>query len=337
MKCPYCSKEIKDDAVFCGFCGKQIPQKPLEEASPAPPIAEVKSEVSNDAEVLTKNEVSEETSSSEKAETVSIESADETPKKKSKDKPKKKRIALKVLMIFVVLAFIGGSVLGFLTARGIVSLESLIPNGNFKWTSFSEGQSETVESEKTSEDKDGEKEENSESSSPTDEEETPSTEPADSSSETTSPEDTQTPAENDAHYAKYIGDSLVVVDDKAHIWEESTIANILANAKAMSELSGYSIMIVVTNDMFDMTSQEFADDYYDYVLTSNEGDTELIADGYLFLINLADREYYLSTCGKAIDLYTDTVTDELFNEIQQFMVDENYEAAVNKVIEKTIY
>jgi len=26
--------------------------------------------------------------------------------------------------------------------------------------------------------------------------------------------------------------------------------------------------------------------------------------------------------------------DELFNEIQQFMVDGNYEAAVNKVIEK---
>lgn len=239
--------------------------------------------------------------------------------------------------MFVVLAFIGGSVLGFLTARGVVSLESFMPNGNFKWTSFSEGQSETVESEETSEDKDGEKEENSESSSPTDETETPSTEPTDSSSETTSPEDTQTPTESDAHYAKYIGDTLVVVDDKAHIWEESTIANILANAKAMSELSGYSIMIVVTNDMFDMTSQEFADDYFDYVLTSNEGDTELIADGYLFLINLADREYYLSTCGEAIDVYSDTVMDELFDEIQQFMVDGDYATAVNKVIEKTIY
>lgn len=162
------------------------------------------------------------------------------------------------------------------------------------------------------------------------------TEPTTSSSETTSPEDTQTPTENDAHYAKYIGDTLVVVDDKAHVWEESTIAGILANAKAMSELSGYSIMIVVTNDMFDMTSQEFADDYYDYALTSNEGDTELINDGYLFLINLADREYYLSTCGEAIDVYSDTVMDELFNEIQQLMVDGDYESAVNKVIEKTI-
>ena len=143
--------------------------------------------------------------------------------------------------------------------------------------------------------------------------------------------------EIDPHYAKYIGNALVVIDDKAHIWDEATIASVLENAKAMSELSGYSIMIVVTNDMFEMTSEEFADDYYDYVLTSNEGDTELIANGYLFLINLADREYYLSTCGEAIDVYSDTVMDELFNEIQQFMVDGNYEAAVNKVIEKTIY
>lgn len=319
MKCPFCNKEIKDDVAFCGFCGKQVPQKPLEEASPAPPADEVKADVSNSV-----NDVPSET-------------VEETQKKNSKSKPKKKHTALKVLLVFVLLAFISGSVLGFLTARGVVSIESLIPNGSFKWTSFSEGQSETVESEETSEDKAGEKEENSESSSPTDEEEAPSTEPADSSSEVTSPEDTQTPAENDAHYAKYIGDTLVVVDDKAHIWEESTIGNILANAKAMSELSGYSIMIVVTNDMFDMTSEEFADDYFDYVLTSNKGDIELIADGYLFLINLADREYYLSTCGEAIDAYSDTVMDDLFNEIQQFMVDGNYEAAVNKVIEKTIY
>lgn len=195
MKCPFCNKEIKDDAVFCGFCGKQVPQKPLEEASPTPPADEVKAEVFN----------------------VPSETDEETQKKNTKSKPKKKHTALKVLLVFVLLAFIGGSVLGFLTARGVVSLESLMPNGNFKWTSFSEGQSETLESEETSEDKDGEKEENSESSSTTDETETPSTEPTDSSSETTSPEDTQTPTENDAHYAKYIGDTLVVVDDKAHI------------------------------------------------------------------------------------------------------------------------
>lgn len=320
MKCPYCSKEIKDDAAFCGFCGKQVPSPPLEEASPSPPSEEEKNEVS------------------ESANSIPSESVEET-QKKAKHKPKKKRTALKVLLIVVLLAFVGGSVLGFLTARGVISIESLLPNSNFKWTSFSEGQSETTETDETSDDKESEKEESSETTSPADDEveTTPSTEPADSSSETTSPEETQQPTESDAHYAKYIGDSLVVIDDKAHIWEETTIANILANAKAMSELSGYSIMIVVTNDMFDMTSQEFADDYFDYVLTSNEGDTELIADGYLFLINLADREYYLSTCGEAIDVYTDTVMDELFNEIQQFMVDGDYEAAVNKVIEKTIY
>ena len=320
MNCPYCGKEIKDDAAFCGFCGKQVSPKPLEEAAPSPPSDAIEKEVTESSDNAP-NEVVEETA------------------KKTKDKPKKKHTAVKVLLVFVLLAFIGGSVLGFLTARGVVSIESLFPNSRFKWTNFSEGQAETTETADTSDDKEDEKENSSETTSPVDDEEntTPSTEPTDSSSESTSPEEPQQPTESDPHYAKYVGNSLVVIDDKAHIWDEATIAGVLENAKAMSELSGYSIMIVVTNDMFEMTSEEFADDYYDYVLTSNEGDTELIADGYLFLINLADREYYLSTCGKAIDVYTDTAIDELFNEIRQFMVDGNYEAAVNKVIEKTIY
>ena len=192
---------------------------------------------------------------------------------------------MKVLLVFVLLAFIGGSVLGFLTARGVVSIESLFPNSSFKWTNFSEGQAETTETAEISDDKEDEKESSSETTSPVDDEEntTPSTEPTDSSSESTSPEETQQPTESDPHYAKYVGNSLVVIDDKAHIWEEATIANILANAKTMSELSGYSIMIVVTNDMFDMTSQEFADDYFDYVLNSNEGDTEHCR--WLFILN----------------------------------------------------
>ena len=320
MNCPYCGKEIKDDAAFCGFCGKQVSPKPLEEAAPSPPSDAIEKEVTESSDNAP-NEVVEETA------------------KKTKDKPKKKHTAVKVLLVFVLLAFIGGSVLGFLTARGVVSIESLFPNSRFKWTNFSEGQTETTETADTSDDKEDEKENSSETTSPVDDEEntTPSTEPTDSSSESTSPEEPQQPTESDPHYAKYVGNSLVVIDDKAHIWDEATIAGVLENAKAMSELSGYSIMIVVTNDMFEMTSEEFADDYYDYVLTSNEGDTELIADGYLFLINLADREYYLSTCGEAIDVYTDTAMDELFNEIRQFMVEGNYEAAVNKVIEKTIY
>ena len=46
MKCPYCSKEIKNDAAFCGFCGKQVPKKHLEETSSDPPANEVKAEVS---------------------------------------------------------------------------------------------------------------------------------------------------------------------------------------------------------------------------------------------------------------------------------------------------
>lgn len=167
MKCPYCSKEIKDDAAFCGFCGKQVPLTHLKEASPSPPSDEVKNEVS------------------ESFDNTPSETVEET-RKKPRDKPKKKRTALKVLLIFVLLAFVGGSVLGFLTARGVISIESLLSNSNFKWTSFSEAQSETTETDETSDDKENEKGESSGNSSPNDEEAdtSPSTETTDSSSET---------------------------------------------------------------------------------------------------------------------------------------------------------
>ena len=69
-----------------------------------------------------------------------------------------------------------------------------------------------------------------------------------------------------------------------------------------------------------------------YVLTSTECDTELSADGYLFLIDLADREYYLPTCEEVFDVLSNTVMDELFNEFQQFRVDGNYESAFSKII-----
>lgn len=171
MKCPYCSKEIKDDAAFCGFCGKQVPPKLLEEASPSPPSEEKKTEVS------------------ESVNSIPCESVKQT-QKKTKDKTKKKSTALKVLLILILLAFVGGSVLGFLTVRGVISIESLLPNSNFKWTSFSEGQAETTETDNIADDKESEKEESSEITSPADEEveTTPSTETTDSSSETDSPE-----------------------------------------------------------------------------------------------------------------------------------------------------
>ncbi|MBE6949023.1 MAG: zinc ribbon domain-containing protein [Ruminococcaceae bacterium] len=175
MKCPYCSKEIKDDALFCGFCGKQIPQKPLKEASPAPPADELKIEVS------------------ESVNNASSEIGEAPQKVSTRNESKNKCTSSKVLLVFVLFAFVAGSILGFLTARGVVTLESLISNNNFKWTSFSEGLTETLETEEHSENKDSGKEESSDSSAPIDEEVDvpPSTETTDSSSETTFPEETQ--------------------------------------------------------------------------------------------------------------------------------------------------
>lgn len=92
MRCPNCSKEIGDGALFCGYCGKTTAQ------------------------------------------------------------PKKKHIGRKVLLAFVVIAVVTGGVSGFLTARGIIDLHSIIPSGHFKWTDFSEASTDTHMEEAESED-----------------------------------------------------------------------------------------------------------------------------------------------------------------------------------------
>lgn len=135
MKCPFCSKEIKDDAVFCGFCGKPIPQKPLEEAPPmATPVNSIEAKEFDSAAGK---------SESVKYEPSTIQEDDNLSKERSK--PKKKRTALKILLAFVILSLIVGGALGFLTARGYISLSAIMPNSDFTWTSFLEGHSETTD------------------------------------------------------------------------------------------------------------------------------------------------------------------------------------------------
>ena len=87
----------------------------------------------------------------------------------------------------------------------------------------------------------------------------------------------------------------------------------------MSELSGYSIMIVVTNDMFEMTYEEFADDYYDY---NGYGE-----DGVLLLVAVESRDWAISTTGYGIKAVTDYGLEYMAKRITPFLSNGSYETA----------
>ena len=74
------------------------------------------------------------------------------------------------------------------------------------------------------------------------------------------------------------------------------------------------IVIVTTNDAAGKTSREYADDFFDYGGFGVGPDY----DGILFLIDMDNREAYISTSGIAIryltDLRLDKILDRVFDE-----------------------
>ena len=110
MKCPYCEKEIRDEASFCGFCGRKIAAPPTAE-TPAP-VVEMPAPAVQPAV---------------------------TPTAQPQKKEKKKRTGWIVLTVFLVLALLAGAVLGYLLARNLITLPTLPWEEDFQWTDYEDG------------------------------------------------------------------------------------------------------------------------------------------------------------------------------------------------------
>ena len=90
--------------------------------------------------------------------------------------------------------------------------------------------------------------------------------------------------------------------------------------------TGLDVAAVITADNAGLTSAEYADDFYDY-----NGFAE---DGLLLLINMEDREVWISTCGKAISYFTDGVIDDMTYELVEPLGDGDYSGAVSLFIQQ---
>lgn len=110
------------------------------------------------------------------------------------------------------------------------------------------------------------------------------------------------------------------VYDQAELFSE---AQKEALQQRISELTGQlqlDIVIVTTNHTDGKTSRDYADDFYD---ENGFGFGEEY-DGLLLLINMQDREVYISTCGKAIEYFTDARIEAVLDEIYHHLPGGNY-------------
>ncbi len=88
-------------------------------------------------------------------------------------------------------------------------------------------------------------------------------------------------------------------------------------------------VIVFTDDAEGQSSAAYADDFYDY---NGFGD-----DGLILLVNMDDREVWISTCGAAVRTFTDGIIDETTYDLVGYLGDGDYYGAASHFIDRCDY
>ncbi len=99
----------------------------------------------------------------------------------------------------------------------------------------------------------------------------------------------------------------VMIDDRASLFSEEEAENIDVAAYEFANLTEFSVAVVTTDYAMGKSAMEFADDYYDSLIFSS-GWSE---NGILFLIDMDNREIYVSCAGLCIDEYSDYELNEI--------------------------
>ncbi len=118
------------------------------------------------------------------------------------------------------------------------------------------------------------------------------------------------------------------INDELDYLSEGEISEIQSELERVVDAHGLDIAIVITDQTDGKSSMDFADDYYDSHGFGIGGD----ASGLLLLINMDIREVWISTAGKAIDIFTDSRIDSVLDAVTPHLSDEDYYSACMEFI-----
>lgn len=116
-----------------------------------------------------------------------------------------------------------------------------------------------------------------------------------------------------------------VVDD-ADLLTEAEEDELEGQFAYFSDLHQFELVVVTVDSTDGKTSQEFADDYFDYG-GYGYGATY---DGALLLVNMELSEWYVSTCGSGIDIISDAQLDAMSYEFVPYMSDGDFYSAFSE-------
>lgn len=121
------------------------------------------------------------------------------------------------------------------------------------------------------------------------------------------------------------------VVDNAALFSSDEIASLESKIQNISSKYEMDIVIVTTDDVNGKSSRDFADDFFDY-----EGyGLGVEKSGILMLINMEDREVYLSTAGKGENYFTDNRIESILDDVYYHLSDGDYFEGAEAFLSRT--
>ena len=118
-----------------------------------------------------------------------------------------------------------------------------------------------------------------------------------------------------------------VYDDAALLTPEE-IETLESELDAAGEKTGWNILMLTTDDTNGKTTQEYGDDFFDAIAENG--------DGVALLIDMDNREIYVSTGGIAIQYLTDARIDTIVNDGYEPVSEGEYEQCLSVMLKDVL-
>ena len=121
------------------------------------------------------------------------------------------------------------------------------------------------------------------------------------------------------------------VFDQAHLFSESQISTLEDSLAEFLDRYNKEAVIVTTSNTHGKSSEAYADDFYD----ENDFGTGSDKDGVLFLIDMDNRNIWISTSGSMIDYLEDWRIEKILDDVYPYMADSSYYSAADVFVRST--
>lgn len=121
------------------------------------------------------------------------------------------------------------------------------------------------------------------------------------------------------------------VYDQAGLFTMEEADSLEDEVQALREQTGMDFILVTTQDTKGKASEEYADDFYDQGgFGAGKG-----LDGVLYLMDMDNREVYLSTSGEMVRVLTDARVEAILDVAVRFMGRQDYDGCAKQMLEMT--